>query len=128
MRWKEFFYGQEQDEADAEIVAKESVFPKKNKTNLPPTSSKELDMCLTGIKGDILGTKPRRVFSNLTKTEKEALNELITLQKERKIVIKKADKGAAMVPGHFITGGFITGAFITADSSSALSSLSLIHI
>ena len=39
----------------------------------------------------------QKVKSNITEEEKEALKELIRLQKERQIVIKPCDKGAGII-------------------------------
>ena len=53
---------------------------------------------MAAVNSDIMDPKNRhKVSSNISKEEKEALKELIKLQKERQIVIKPCDKGAGII-------------------------------
>ena len=49
---------------------------------------------LAAVRSEIMDPKNRHtVKSNISEGEKEALKELVKLQKERKIVIRPCDKG-----------------------------------
>ena len=53
---------------------------------------------MAAVKSEIIDPKNRhKVTNNLTIEEKEALNTLVRLQKERRIVIKPCDKGAGII-------------------------------
>ena len=53
---------------------------------------------LAAVRSEITDPMNRhKVKSNITVEEKEALKELIRLQKERQIVIKPCDKGAGII-------------------------------
>ena len=94
MVWKEFFYGKEND-----IPYKPPMF-KQKKHNFPQKhrAPKGLYDYLAAVQSDILDPKNRnKVTSNISNEEKEALKELIKLQRERKIVIKPCDKGAGII-------------------------------
>jgi hypothetical protein len=95
MKWKEFFHDQESNE---EYIP--PIF-KKEKTNMPKSSSSELTAFIAGVKGELLGTKANRIHPNISQGEKDALKELIRLQKFRVITIKPADKGAGIVIVNF---------------------------
>ena len=87
--WREWFY-----EDDAE---KEDYVPPWNKpklkTNMPPSRPPvPLSECLSGIRTDILSTKLNRVRNNLDYSEREAMNQLVNLQKAGKIVLQPTDK------------------------------------
>ena len=76
----------------------QNVFKPKQKTNLPKNTSSDLKSCLSAIKSDLKDPKGRRKFKpNLPKDELVALQKLIQLQRDKQIVIKKADKGAGLV-------------------------------
>ena len=49
------------------------------------------------VKSELIGTKHNRVPPNLTKDEKDALTELVKLQKDGVIVIQPADKNGGIV-------------------------------
>ena len=98
MLWKEVFHGKENTEAQ-----KEHIF-KSKKSNLPrnhPTPQ-GLKTFLSSVKSEILDPRNRNTEKcNLPEDEIEALKELISLQRERKIVIKAADKGSGIVISDF---------------------------
>ena len=94
MVWKEFWYNSENDEAYEAPIFKEK------KSNFPRNHSapKGLQDYLVAVKSEILDPKNRyKVDTNISEEEKEALKELIKLQKERKIVIRPCDKGAGII-------------------------------
>ena len=93
MAWTEFWFGKECESYNPPIFKrKKHNFPKNHK--LP----RGLQDCLAAIKYKITDPKNRRkVPSNLTYEEKEALNTLVKLQKNREIVIKPCDKGAGII-------------------------------
>ena len=83
MRWREFFADNEiSDEDKAKALAdwKKEIF-KKEKSNLPPLGGKNLRNFLTGVKSELVGTKPNKIKSNISE-EAEALAILIKLQRE----------------------------------------------
>ena len=52
---------------------------------------------MNSVKSELIGSKHKRVPPNLTKEEKDALAELIQLQKDGVIVIQPANKNSGMV-------------------------------
>jgi hypothetical protein len=92
MRWKEFI----SDKEDNDIQITPPVFLQE-KSNLPPNGGTPLQNFLIGIKNELRGTHLNNVRPNITKDEAEALNTLIKLQKECKIVIKPCNKGAGII-------------------------------
>ena len=64
---------------------------------MPPKGSKNVSNFLTGVKSELLGTKPNKASSNISKEEQEALKVLDSLQTEKTIVIKPCDKGAGIM-------------------------------
>ena len=94
MIWKEFWYGRDSMER------KEKPIFKSKKMNLPKNhkTPNGLKTYLSSIKSELMDHKNRKhVKCNLPEAEIKALKELIRLQKERKIVIKKCDKGAGII-------------------------------
>ena len=92
--WMEFFNGKEINEHS------EALIFKTYKNNMPKnyTVPEGLKIFLGAIKSEILDSKNRNSAEcNLTREELEALKELITMQKDRKIVIKPCDKGAGIL-------------------------------
>ena len=92
--WKEFFHPEENEE-----VVK-IPFIKEDKTNLPKkyTASSSLRSFLTATRSEILNPNNRnKVDPNLSPGELRAMEELIKLQKEQTIVIRKCDKGAGII-------------------------------
>ena len=82
--WREFFADNEiSDEDKAKALAdwKKEIF-KKEKSNLPPLGGKNLRNFLTGVKSELVGTKPNKIKSNISEDETEALAILIKLQRE----------------------------------------------
>jgi len=93
MVWKEFFF---ENENGQEV--KNNIF-KSKKTNMPKDhkTPKGLKDCLTAIKSELMDPKNRYpVKQNIPKEEIEALKLLIKMQREHKIIIKPADKGAGI--------------------------------
>ena len=98
MKWREFFADNEiSDEDKAKALAdwKKEIF-KKEKSNLPPLGGKNLRNFLTGVKSELVGTKPNKIKPNISEEETEALAILIKLQRESVLVIKPCDKGAGI--------------------------------
>jgi len=96
--WKEFFHNK-----DSEETHKEQIF-KSKKTNLPKNhpTPQGLKTFLGSVKSEILDPRNRnREECNIPSDEIQALKELISLQRERKIVIKAADKGSGIVISDF---------------------------
>ena len=94
MVWKEYWFGKETEETYVPPIFK------KKKNNFPKNhrAPKGLLDYLAAVKSDIVDPKNRnKVKSNLPEDEKEALRELVKLQKERKITIKPCDKGAGII-------------------------------
>ena len=93
MRWKEFFHDKDSSENDVNL---ECVFPS-NKSNVPNVKpSKTLSNFLYGVQSDLFTLEGKKVYSNISPSEKSALNELIEQQKSGKIVIQRSDKGGAI--------------------------------
>ena len=108
MGWKYFFHKDEEDQsidgyADEEdpiagnVKGSESncnPFDKERKENMPKKYAKEISEMAESVKSDIIGRKNTKLNPNLTKKERVALNRLITLQKQGKLVIQPIDKGS----------------------------------
>ena len=94
MIWHEFWYGR-----DNTNEYKKPIF-KKKKSNLPKNYKipEALKTFLNSVRSELMDPKNRnKVSCNITPAEIKALVELIKLQKEQKIVIKKCDKGAGII-------------------------------
>ena len=94
MMWKEFFFGREVEEAP-----KEKIF-KSNKTNFPRGHAppEGLKTFINSVKSEIIDPRNRNSEKcNLPVSEIQALKELISLQRERQIVIKACDKGSGII-------------------------------
>ena len=92
--WKEFYYGKE---TDSEYSSK--IF-KYKKNNLPKNYKipEELKISLETVKSEMLDPKNRnKAQCNISKAHIEALLRLIKLQRDRKIVIKRCDKGTGII-------------------------------
>ena len=87
--WKHFF-------KTKSIEPKESEkFPFSTKiknTNVPKEYPTEIKEFVASVKSELLGTDFIKVHPNLTELEREALGELVALQKVGRIVIQPADK------------------------------------
>ena len=93
--WHEFWFGRE----NAHTTYNPPMF-KTNKTNFPKnhTIPEGLKVMIGAVKSEIVDPMNRnKVPSNLTKESIAALSQLIKLQKQRKIVIKRCDKGAGII-------------------------------
>ena len=90
MRWKEV-WGSSDDSAPIQKIFTQK---KHNLPQVPP--SKPLERFLYGVESDLLQFDNQNIPSNLSKEEKEALKELISLQKLGRIVIQRCDKGGAV--------------------------------
>ena len=94
MIWQEFWFERENNEEYEKPIFKS------RKNNLPKNYStpKGLKTMLSSIRSEIMDPQNRnQEHPNLLPEEIEALKELITLQKQRIITIKPADKGAGIV-------------------------------
>ena len=92
--WKEFWFGKNIEEPYVQPLFKTT------KTNLPKNYKvpNEVNIFLNSVKSEIFDYKNRnKAKCNIPAEEKEALGELIKLQKNRKIVIKPCDKGAGVI-------------------------------
>ena len=99
MVWKEFWYGKESEEPYVPPIFKQkkSNFPRNHK------SPKGLQDYLAAVKSDLVDPQNRRrVVTNIPEEEKEALFNLIKLQKDRVIVIKPCEKGAGIIILDFV--------------------------
>jgi hypothetical protein len=93
-RWHEYFHRYESD-GDA----KKKIF-KTNKSNLPKNykTPDGLKIYLSSIKSEIMDHRNRNdVPCNLPQEEIIALKDLISLQKNKRIMIKPFDKGAGII-------------------------------
>ena len=91
--WKHFFKTNDFNPRVAETFP----FPSNNqKTNLPKEYPNEIKDFVTAVHSEFLGADCKNVHPNLSTEEKEALTELIALQKAGKIVIQPADKGSGI--------------------------------
>ena len=80
MVWKDYWFGKETEETYVPLIfkKKKNNFPKNHRT------PKGLLDYLTAVKSEIVDPKNRnKVKSNLPEDEKEALRELVKLQKEQ---------------------------------------------
>ena len=94
MIWREWWYGRECDGEQ-----KEPMF-KTKKTNLPKNHKvpNGLRTYLSAVRSKIVDPKNRhKIESDIPKEELNALNALVKLQRDRKIVIKQCDKGAGVI-------------------------------
>ena len=95
MEWIEFFHDKDKDNDH-----KGAKLFKEKKTNRPkdhPTP-KGLTTFINSVRSELLDPLNRnKARPNLAPDEYEGLKELIQLQKERKISVKPADKGAGIV-------------------------------
>ena len=93
MTWIEYFHNQENSEPAKPVIfkTKKHNLPKNHKT------PKHLKGFFAATKSDLLDPQNRhKVASNIPEDEKQAINTLIKLQRERKLVIKVCDKGAGI--------------------------------
>ena len=95
MVWHEFWFGKEDKDENYEPP----VF-KTNKTNFPKkyNTPEGLKTMLGAVKSEINDpTNRNKAGCNIPKEMIIALKELVNLQKQRKIVIKRCDKGAGII-------------------------------
>ena len=99
MAWHTIFGNSRNDDKynDINENTKEYLFEKNRKTNLPKQFPKEITEFVNAVKSDLLGNNLLRVHPNLSKEENEELRNLISLQKDGKIVIQPADKNLGVV-------------------------------
>ena len=93
--WREFF--SKKDDIEDHYIP--PIF-KSRKTNLPKNHKipEELKIFLGAIRSEILDPKNRHKNNcNVSKEILEALLELVKMQKECKIIIKRCDKGAGII-------------------------------
>ena len=94
MIWKEFWYGrdQENDQTPRIFKLKKSNLPKNYKT------PNKLKTFLGAIKSELTDPQNRNPAKcNLPTPQLKALKELIQLQKEKRIIIKRCYKGAGII-------------------------------
>ena len=94
MIWIEFWSGREQEEQNFPKIFKSK------KTNLPKNhkTSNQLKTFLGAVKSELTDPENRNPAKcNLPFNELKALKDLIQLQKEKKIIIKRCDKGAGII-------------------------------
>ena len=97
MRWTEFWHEEEEDSAEDEDNwdRSEQIFQNRSKkTNLPRNHSvpQSLMSCIMATKYDVLGSSLRKVRTNIAPELRAAGQDLVTLQRERVIVVKPSDK------------------------------------
>ena len=95
LRWKEFFFDTDNDTSQTLPLFR------KEKTNMPPNTSPDLHTFISSIRSELIGSKLNKVRPNLSTGEREALEELVQLQRRRRICIKPADKGSGIVIVNF---------------------------
>ena len=91
--WKEYFYRRDQGKLEEQIF-------KTNKSNLPKNYQipEGLKIFLNSVESELYDPRNRnQAKCNISPEEMEALEELIKLQKDKKIVIKECDKGAGVI-------------------------------
>ena len=99
MAWKHHFSGKDDDGEDGTDDTNNSdknPFNKKaRKTNMPDEYHEGIKQFKNCVQSDLIGsaknTSSHKVKSNLTKDEKQALDSLVDLQKQGKIIIQSAD-------------------------------------
>ena len=94
MVWQEFWHDRQHEQTQKEFIFKQT------KTNLPRDyqSPQGLKDFLSSVKSEIMDPRNRNIEKcNLPVAEVQALKELISLQKERVIVIKACDKGSGII-------------------------------
>ena len=96
MVWKHFFWGKGDENYNENPSTKIPINLQKKKTNLPANYPAEIKEFSISVKSELLGTESKKVKPNLTIDEREALEELINLQKSGDIVLQPADKGSGI--------------------------------
>ena len=97
--WMEFWHGREENNQEVE----RKLF-KTEKTNMPKdhTTPEGLSIFLNSVKSEIMDPRNRNgAECNLPMDELNALNELVQLEKDKKIIIKPCDKGAGLMIMNF---------------------------
>ena len=100
MAWHTIFGNRNDDKPngnDIDSKTEDIIFKREKKTNLPKYYPKEISQYVESVTSDFVGTEFIKVHPNLTKTEQEALINLLQLQKEGKIVMQPADKNLGIV-------------------------------
>ena len=81
MAWNHHFNDPE-EEPSQEQTEEKTKFPfpdNKNKTNLPNEYPKEISEFISSVRSDLIGAENKNKFSNLTKEEWDALDDLNNL-------------------------------------------------
>ena len=99
MRLNEFFHDREAVSSDSEQSDHNNSYDEHSfhkPSNFTPKSGREpaLDLYLKYLERNIMHAKPQPCKSNISKTEREAI---VSLRKNKNIVIFEADKGGAVV-------------------------------
>ena len=93
LAWKHFFRNNDFNSKQQETFP----FPTKGQqTNLPKDDPSEIKEFAKSVESELLGTKCKDIHHNLSKEEREALDELLALQKAGSIAIQPADKGSGI--------------------------------
>ena len=96
--WQEFWFGREKENDFEKLIFKQK------KTNLPKNHNipAGLKHFIGSIRSEIMDPRNRnKEECNLPPEELAALKELVSLQRQRIIIIKAADKGAGIVVMNF---------------------------
>ena len=97
--WKEYFYGRDQGKLEKQIF-------KTNKSNLPKNYQipEGLKIFLNSVEWELYDPRSRnQAKCNISPEEMEALEDLIKLQKDKKIVIRECDKGPELSFSHTLS-------------------------
>ena len=102
LRLRERFYDSEDDTdgTNSSSIIHDSIELQhpmlRKKSFYTPPSGRDLalDAYITAVETEILNTGPRKVYSNITSEERNAIN---SLSRNPDIIIKEADKGSAIV-------------------------------
>ena len=99
MRLKEFFHDKDATSSDSDQYDFENNYDNREfrkPSKFTPKTGREpaLDLYLKHLERTIMQAKPHHRKSNVSKTQREAI---ISLRKNKQIVIFEADKGGAVV-------------------------------
>ena len=96
MAWKSYF-GDAEVNANSNDENEKFPFPEiHKKTNLPKEYPSEIKTFVNSVKSELIGSEHNKIKPNITKEELEALEELIKLKKDGKIVIQPGDKNCGI--------------------------------
>ena len=93
MAWK-YVFPPGSNNSDPEYV--KTPFDNTRKVNLPDYFPPEISTFTESVRSELIGAQHNKIYPNLTKPEKEALEELKHLQEIGDIVLQPADKNAGI--------------------------------